>query len=224
MDEVHHALSELIQSGTLEVGGKLPTENALALEHGVSRPVVREAIARLAASGHIRTERGRGSFVTENQGLDRLELPPITSVNDLLDWQELRVGIEQEAARLAAMRHTQKEIDEVVRLHDMMVRGMKPGTSLGDTDHAFHMAIAAASHNRAIVDAQRVLGRHIKGWISAIVHVEPNTSSKRNQYLLSEHHAILSAIKDRDPDRAAVAIRSHIESGRTRFLARLAKT
>jgi GntR family transcriptional repressor for pyruvate dehydrogenase complex len=223
VDDVHRVLLNLIEGGELAVGKQLPTENALAQQHGVSRPVVREAIARLAANGQVRTERGKGSFVLGGHGLEQLRLAPITSIDDLLAWQELRVGIEQEAARLAATRRSQDDLAEIVRLHNEMVNDSESIGYGGNADHAFHVAIAAAANNRAILDAQKALGRHIKGWISAVLHVEPSNTSKRRQYRLSEHEAIVSAIRDRNPDRAAQAIRSHIENGRTRFLAGLTR-
>ena len=93
----------------------------------------------------------------------------------------------------------------------------------GEVDHAFHIAIAAAAHNPAILDAQIALGRHIKGWISAVLNMEPANHAKRQQYRLSEHEAIVDAISARNPERAAQATRSHIENGRTRFLARISR-
>jgi GntR family transcriptional repressor for pyruvate dehydrogenase complex len=223
VDEVHRALLHLMESGDLGVGDQLPTEKALAQKHGVSRPVVREAIARLAASGQLRTEHGKGSFVLGGHGLEQLRLVPITSIDDLLAWQELRLGIEQEAARLAATRHSHDDLAEIVRLHEVMVNDTQSDGYGGDTDHAFHVAIAAAAHNRAILDAQKALGRHIKGWISAVLHVESSNIRKRQQYRISEHEAIVSAIRERNPERASQALRSHIENGRTRFLTRLSR-
>lgn len=223
VDDVHRAISHMIEIGEVNAGDQLPTENALAKKHGVSRPVVREAIARLAASGQVRTERGKGNFVLNAHGLEQLRLAPITSIDDLLAWQELRLGIEQEAARLAAIRHSEDDLAEIVRLHEDMVNNSESNGYDGDADHAFHMAIAAATNNRAILDAQKALGRHIKGWISAVLHVEPSTTTKRQQYLFSEHEAIVSAIRERNPERAALALRCHIENGKTRFLARLSR-
>lgn len=224
VDDVHRALLRLIEGGELATGDRLPTEIELTKSFGVSRPVVREAIARLMANGHVQTERGKGSFVTDANGLEHLSLSPITSVEDLLAWQELRVAIEQEAARLAATRHTEHELRQLERLHAAMVeQPHRDGHIGGDDDYAFHMAIASAAHNRAIHDAQKVLGRHIKRWISAVLQLEPVDATQRQRHRLSEHEAIVSAIRNREPDRAAEAVRLHIENGRTRFLARITR-
>lgn len=223
VDEVYHALSHLIDGGDLTAGDRLPTENALAKQHGVSRPVVREAIARLAAGGLVRTVRGKGTFVQPGQVMEQMKLAPITSIDDLLAWQELRVAIEQEAARLAATRRSEEDLNELVRLLGEMMNSPEMDGYGGEADHAFHVAIAAAAHNPAILDAQIALGRHIKGWISAVLNVEPANHAKRQQYRLSEHEAIVDAISARNPERAAQAIRSHIENGRTRFLARISR-
>ncbi len=223
VDAVYHALSLLIDSGDLTVGDRLPTENSLAQQHGVSRPVVREAISRLVASGVVRTERGKGTFVQPGQVLRQMKLAPITSIDDLLAWQELRVAIEQEAARLAASRRSEDDLSELTRLLEEMMSGPEMEGFGGEVDHAFHIAIATAAHNPAILDAQMALGGHIKGWISAVLNMEPANHAKRQEYRLSEHEAILDAISARDPERAAQAMRSHIENGRTRFLTRISR-
>lgn len=223
VDAVYQSLCQLMDSGELRAGDRLPTENSLAVQHGVSRPVVREAIARLAASGVVRTERGKGTFVQPGQVLRQMKLAPITSIDDLLAWQELRVSIEQEAARLAASRRAEGDIDELVRLLEEMRHEPEMEGYGGEVDHAFHIAIATAAHNPAILDAQMALGTHIKGWISAVLNMAPANHAKRQQYRLSEHEAILDAIRARDPERAAQAMRSHIENGRTRFLTRISR-
>lgn len=223
VDAVYQSLCQLMDSGELGVGDRLPTENSLATQHGVSRPVVREAIARLAASGAVRTERGKGTFVEAGQVLRQMKLAPITSIDDLLAWQELRVAIEQEAARLAASRRSDVDMTELVRLLEKMRHEPEADGYGGEVDHAFHIAIATAAHNPAILDAQMALGTHIKGWISAVLNMEPANHAKRQQYRLSEHEAILDAIRARDPERAAQAMRNHIENGRTRFLTRISR-
>ncbi len=223
VDAVYQSLRQLMDSGALGVGDRLPTENSLAAQHGVSRPVVREAIARLAASGVVRTERGKGTFVQPGPVLRQMKLAPITSIDDLLAWQELRVAIEQEAARLAASRRSEVDLDDLTRLLDEMRHEPETEGYGGEVDHSFHIAIATAAHNPAILDAQMALGTHIKGWISAVLNMAPANHAKRQQYRLSEHEAILDAIRARDPERAAQAMRNHIENGRTRFLTRISR-
>lgn len=223
VDEVQATMIKLIEGGEFRVGHRLPTENNLARRFGVSRPVIREAIARLAAGGTIRTEHGRGSFVQPPELMQRLTLNPITSVDDLLAFQELRVAIEQEAGYLAATRRSDDDLKKISDLNDRLSSSTIDYRSGGDLDTEFHVAIAAATHNSVILDAQKALSSHTKQWISTVSHTVDDPEPARNEYRLREHEAIIDAIRRMDADATAVAIRRHIENGRTRFLAHMSK-
>jgi len=223
VEDVQRVLLQQIESGELAIGDRLPTENALAKQNDVSRPVIREAIARLVANGLVRTERGKGSFVQPVQAMQSLTLAPIRSIDDLLGWQELRIAIEQEAGRLAATRRSAEDLEKIVEINDALVL-LEDGHSYGgELDNAFHVAIAAATHNQAILEAQKSLGNHTKQWISTVLHTAPDAGPDRNEYRLREHMAIIDSIARMDPDGTAQSIRRHIENGRTRFLARLSR-
>lgn len=223
VDDVQIALTRLIEGEEFAVGQRLPAENDLARRFGVSRPVIREAIGRLAARGTIRTERGKGSFVQPPELLQRLTLNPITSVDDLLAFQELRIAIEQEAGYLAATRRTDDELKRIVDLNDRMSSSAADYSYGGQLDSEFHVAIAAATHNNVILEAQKALSTHTKQWISTVSLTVHDPESARNEYRLREHEAIIDAIRRMDADATALAIRRHIENGRTRFLAHMSK-
>lgn len=223
VDQVQMAIVQLIEGGEFPVGRRLPTENTLARRFGVSRPVVREAIARLAARGAVRTEHGRGSFVQPPELMQRLTLNPITSVDDLLAFQELRVAIEQEAGYLAATRRSDDDLRKIVELNDRLSSTSADYRSGGELDTEFHVAIAAATHNSVILDAQKALSNHTKQWISTVSLTVADPEPARNEYRLREHEAIIDAIRRMDADATALAIRRHIENGRTRFLAHMSK-
>lgn len=104
----HDLVEKLTQSillGQMSPGDKLPSENSIVQEHGVSRTVVREAISKLQASGLVETRHGIGTFVIERaaeQGL-RLNVDTALGVRSIL---ELRMGLETQAAALAAQRRS----------------------------------------------------------------------------------------------------------------------
>src|SRR5262245_27741878 len=110
------AWAEEIRGGTLRPGQRLPTEAEAVQRFGVSRTVVREALSRLQAAGLVETRHGVGTFVAAKReaGL-RADAAEIATVVDLLAMLELRIGIESEAAALAARRRTPQQIQAMRR-------------------------------------------------------------------------------------------------------------
>src|SRR5262250_2589409 len=99
--ELTERLTSEIISGKLPAGSRLPTEQALIAATGVSRTVVREAVAALRAEGLVVTRQGVGAFVPENARRPlRIDVDPLSPLRAVLDVMELRTGIEIEAAGL----------------------------------------------------------------------------------------------------------------------------
>ena len=124
-DRLNAIISGQILSGERPAGSRLPTETQLAEEFGVSRTVVREAIARLRSDGLVVTRQGLGAFVAET--LEALPFrisigsdpeAPHRYARELL---ELRLGFETEAAALAAERGTPAQVEEIGRALEMML-------------------------------------------------------------------------------------------------------
>lgn len=222
-DEVRQYLSEAIRVGEYVPGSRLPSENALASQYGVSRPVVREAVSRLAAEGLVRAERGRGTFVSERPTVSKLEFEPISGIDDLIVWQDFRIAVEQEAARLAAERRSPEDLERICGIHEKLVDMARSGNRAIDLDFDLHVAIAQATQNRILTDAQRSLGDHIRNWMTAILATTKRPPSERHELRNREHAAIVDAIARMDPDAAARAARRHLENGRTRLLTEISQ-
>ena len=109
------AVTERIQSGQYKRGDQLPTEKDLIEEFGVSRTVVREAIANLKASGLVSTHQGKGAFVLD-EGVRsfRISEDKLALAEDVLEALEVRIAIESEAAALAARRRTTGQLAAIV--------------------------------------------------------------------------------------------------------------
>lgn len=144
-------LRERLASGTWEIGERLPSEVELARQLGVGRSTVREAIRVLAHSGLLETRQGAGTFVLAHadgaEWEDRLrEAAP-------LEVHELREALELQAARLAAARRTERDLERIeftLAERDRLASGTR-GEALVDADLAFHRAVVAAAHN-ALLD------------------------------------------------------------------------
>ena len=222
-EEVHRFLLNAITLGEYSPGSRLPSENALASQLGVSRPVVREAVSRLAAEGLVRAERGRGTFVSDRPVVRQLQLSPIAGIDDLIQWQDLRIAIEQQAARLAAERRAPEDLERIGDIHQNLIDMARVGDRAIGMDFEFHVSIAEATHNPILVEAQQSLGDHIRDWMSKILETTRRTSAEWHQFRVREHSAIVEAIERRDPDAAAQAARRHNENGRTRLLTELSQ-
>lgn len=214
-DSVAAELEKRILEGSLKPGDRLPAERSLALELGVSRPSLREAMQKLVSKGLLSTRHGGGTHVT-----DRLESHFADPWQDMVkghphlhrDLLEFRQMLESEAARMAADRATAADIQ---RLDDVYAKmelayASKDLVASIDTDVAFHQAIAEASHNVLIGHLTASLMRVIHGHVSnnlEHLHVRPQRWSQ----LEAQHHAIWQAIREGKPDEAARAAGDHIE-------------
>jgi len=223
-DRVVDALRTRIQSGELAPGDKLPTETTLVQSFGVSRTVVREAIAALAADGHVEARQGSGVFVLRRD-LERLTILVPDAEDRLemvLDVLELRMAIEVEAAALAARRRSPSQEAEIREAFSAFEQAMGHGVSTSPFDFAFHLAIAAASNNALFGQSLRSLGdRTIPRDFLAALTGDTIHGPRYLAQINAEHGAILDAIAAGSSDVAAAAMRSHLTASRDRYQALL---
>src|SRR5690606_31830253 len=128
-------------------GQRLPSEQSLANAYGVSRPVVREALARLRADGIIVSRHGSGSYVRHQPATDFMRLAPIGGVADLLRAYEYRAAIEGEVAWLAAERRTEADLAVLSKALKEMQRALEEREIGAEADMRFHRGVAAATKN-----------------------------------------------------------------------------
>jgi DNA-binding FadR family transcriptional regulator len=200
-------LSEQIRTGVLKPGNKLPTEYQIMREKAVSRAVVREAITRLQAAGLVQARQGIGTFVLETAQAGNFQFDPTTvlTMQDVFALLELRMGLESEAAALAAVRHTPVQL---ALIEDRMRPSAAGDSSDGETDKRdfeFHLAIAEASGNRYYVELLTQLNFVLRQRTQA----EPTER---------EHREIVTAIAQRDAEAARVAMHAHLSQTRDQLL------
>jgi GntR family transcriptional repressor for pyruvate dehydrogenase complex len=114
-DIVHEQLFRLIARGEFPKGCKLPPEGELATRFGVSRPVIRDALAKLKEQGYVRSQRGSGSIVTRGEAPGTHAYPAIRTVSDLLRSYEFRITVECATAAMAAERRDAIDIADIAR-------------------------------------------------------------------------------------------------------------
>jgi GntR family transcriptional regulator, transcriptional repressor for pyruvate dehydrogenase complex len=212
-----------IVDGVIQPGDKLPSENTLIGEFGVSRTVVRAALTRLQAEGLVETERGRGSFALTPPPHGDPPAPggrPVTSMEDRLHLLEFRIGVESEAAALAARNRTDRQLKAVLNaLAEFTANGDHPANAM-KSDYEFHKAIAAASGNPFYSDCLASLGQTMIAMprTRLMTGVEHYARDHFEQ-VVHEHESIYAAIAEGDEPSSSAAMRSHLANSRRRLRA-----
>ena len=218
-DRVADEIGGAIRSGRLKPGAKLPTEQQLTASHGVSRTVIREAVARLVADGLVTARQGAGVYVNEAQPTLGSLLADITSkVSVVLNVLEVRMAVEIEAAALAAQRRSASQEADIVAAFAGFDEALVKGQPTGAADFEFHRAIAAATNNPFYVEILDVLGRcTIPRDLVTTVASSLLRSVEYQHTLQAEHRTILAAIRDGDPAGARYAMREHLSASQRRY-------
>lgn len=218
--EVVDRLADGIISGKLPAGAKLPSEQEMMRGMGVSRTVVREAVAALRARGLVITRQGAGAFVERDVRRQQyvIDADGLGSLESVLDILELRMAVESEAAAIASERATGIQIRAIKAAQRVFSRAISDGERAIKEDFAFHQAIALATQNGRFVEFLEFLGRLIIPRQSIrSFEGSPDSLRKYLGRIEKEHEAILHAIGARSPKGAREAMRGHLLKSRERY-------
>ena len=199
-----------LASGAYPVGSRLPAERELAQQYNVSRPTVREAIIALEVQGLVDVRVGSGAYVLRLPGKGDVAGFNITA----FELTEARLIFEGEAAALAATQITDDEIAEIEQLVREIAReNQKPAGNdpkgVDRADRAFHLAIAKATRNHAVLETiERLWELRYTSPEAALLHEKARTANVKP--VVEEHTAVLEALRARDPVIARAAMRTHL--------------
>lgn len=216
-------LGQRIRGGRLAAGDKLPSESAIMAEFGVSRTVVREAISKLQAAGLVDTRHGVGSFVLAPAPLSappegfRIAPEQTATLRDVVAVLELRIGVETEAASLAATRRQPENLAAMRAALDAMATAVEAGQDAVAADFRFHLEVAHASQNPHFARLMGNLGHAVIP--RARLDSDARPDPQRQTYLRRvqiEHESIFDAINAQDTDAARAAMRTHLANSRER--------
>jgi GntR family transcriptional repressor for pyruvate dehydrogenase complex len=209
-DKIIQQLKQLIVSGQLKPGDRLPAERVLAEKLGVGRSYVREAIRKLEFFGLLKTSPQSGTYVS-GYSIKMIEgvLTDIINFNkdDFSALIEARYYMEINAARLAAMRRTDEDlalIRSAVEDYDSKVNNRQDAIQ---EDMFIHLRIANATKNSVFESMLLMLLPDI---IRNIVE-KKICGDNRGIKAMTEHHEILRAIEDGDADGAGLAMAKHLD-------------
>ncbi|WP_119157265.1 FadR/GntR family transcriptional regulator [Caldimonas tepidiphila] len=219
-DQLYGQIFEQIVSGQLKVGDRLPSEKEICDSFGVSRPVVREALLRLGADGLVTSHQGLGTFVS-HQPVARIQsFARAQDVASYLRCQEVRISLEGDAARLAALRRTDEHLQAIEEAQERFSRNAINGRPDPQDDLAFHSSIAAATQNDFFLEVLQHIHESLSGFLRLSLSLTRTGSKHRAQRVVDEHAAIVDAIREQDGERARIAMQFHLQQALRRMVDR----
>lgn len=209
-DKIIQQLKQLITTGQLKPGDRLPAERVLAERLGVGRSYVREAIRKLEFFGLLKTSPQSGTYVS-GYSIKMIEgvLTDIINFNkdDFSALIEARYYMEINAARLAAIRRTDEDLEllrSAVADYDNKVNNKQDAVQ---EDMFIHLRIANATKNSVFESMLLMLLPDI---IKNIID-QKICGDNRGVQAMAEHHEILQAIENKDADAAGAAMAAHLD-------------
>jgi DNA-binding FadR family transcriptional regulator len=215
VQQVSDVLRERIRNGEWPLGGKIPSENDFAAELEVGRSTVREAIRQLVGSGMLAARQGAGVFVIATEEAE--EWATTLRKAGIADVIEVRLAIEVEAARLAAIRRTDDDLAIIQR-----ALAVREGVSSGKrieivaTDLAYHTAIVEAAGNPVLARLFATFLPRLEQAMLDYLDVLDLPASPRH-LAGDEHRDLVSAIWRRDVAAAERIARDHLERMREKL-------
>lgn len=216
-DDIAHQLREQILNETISAGKRLPTEQMLGTQFGVSRNIVRDAIARLKEMGLVETRHGVGTFVKGDAEQTRVEASTdgLMALLPLMHVYQFRLEMETGAAALAATHRSQGQLEALRSALSSLLRAADDWEQASRATFDFHKALIQAAQNPFMISADNHLSNSIRDAIRTLRLRAIDEQSITD--LISEHEAIFEAIERRDANQARASMRTHLERGMMRY-------
>lgn len=221
--KVADALRHEIAEGRVKPGDRLPSESRLTEIHGVSRTVVREAIATLSFEGLVEARKGAGVFAQEARGGPFVNLD-VGRVSSIIELLELRIAVEVESAAFAALRRSPQQEERIAIAHRGIIDCLAAGKPTRDLDFDFHLAIAQATNNPRFAEFLSLVRVGIIPRGKLQTGQDDVRPRDYNVHLQGEHEAICRAIFASDESAAREAMRTHLKGSLARYRALLHET
>lgn len=215
------SIGDEIATGRLRPGDRLPTEQFLSENFGVSRNVVREAIASLRTQGLIQTRQGIGAFVAMAQQtaepLQPMSAQLLEGDNTIRNMFEVRAALESQAAALAAAHMTARKLKPIQEAVERMQFEGAPTAATVNADLDFHRAVANACGNDYLVAMIRTVLEPMRPLIAANFSRQGPMFGEIPHAARAEHEALVQAFIDRNAPLARELMGQHIVSAASRF-------
>ncbi len=206
-DIVISRIREMLEQGVLKSGDRLPSERKLALDIGISRSHIREALHKLEFYGIIKTLPQSGSVIN-SLGISALNglITDVLTIQDydFLSLVETRIVLEVNAIKMCAERRTDEDLKSLEAAHLNFLKYWDTDERV-NYDFAFHRAIAEASHNPVFKALMLIITPDIMNTYNKERFCAPNTR------IVEEHVSMLEAIRERNPVKAAELMERHMD-------------
>ncbi|HWK81585.1 MAG TPA: FCD domain-containing protein [Thermomicrobiales bacterium] len=207
VDQIIAQLHALIEAGEWPIGTRIPTEADLGEQFGVGRNTIREAVRALGYAGMLETRQGDGTYVRAYSDLGGM-IQRRVQRSALTEALEVRNSLERDAARLAAIRHTDADLDSIrtaLALQEEVILRDGGQDAIVEADVAFHRAIVNATYNSVLADLYDHLTDALRQTIAEAISPQAGAGVR-----LDEHQAIVDAIAAGDADAAELAAANHL--------------
>lgn len=213
-DHVYEALITMIRSQKLEEGARLPPEKDMAIQFGVSRPIIRETLSRLRDEGLVVSRRGSGSYIgkpTDEALTPSAGTPqPINSFELIQKCYEFRAILEGEACYLAALNRTDAQLREIEDHCHHLADAVQKKHLGSEVDFEFHSAIARATGNPFFETVLASMRSQIEFTIEIARTLSLNRAEERMVSVQNEHELVFEPIRQKDAEGARSAMRAHL--------------
>ncbi|NLV57514.1 MAG: FadR family transcriptional regulator [Clostridiales bacterium] len=208
VDEVYNQLLQMIASSEWREGDKLPSESKLCETLGVSRNTIRAALSKLNAIGLVETRQGFGYCVRNlNTGVYLNTMLPtmLLRSRDFISITEFRIGVEGEAAYMAALRADENDIATMEQTWKMSAQAIDDSDAFAKYDMQFHRQVALASRNDLFIKVAEILENMYTVWLMGFLRTHGKERS--NDF----HHNIFTSIARHEPDQAKYFMEEHLK-------------
>lgn len=217
-DKVYADLLQLLGTPGFEPRARMPAETALSQRLGVSRPVLRQALARLREEGHVQAVKGSGNFVADT--LPTREAPFFGTLNHIADiraFLEFRCCMEGEAAERAALSRTAGQLEHIRQCHDRFADALMHGRDALEEDIAFHEAISQACGNRFFGMTIAAFAPQTRFSIGLVRSLGGRPKGERLSDVCQEHALVVQEIAQQNAAGARQAMQAHLRGGIARL-------
>ena len=216
-DQVYDQLLATILEEKYPVQSRLPAEDVLAQNFGVSRPIVRAALSRLRDDGIVQSRRGSGSYVLRRPDRQLISFIPLESVSGVQRCYEFRIDVEGAAAAWAARRRDEDDLAAMDHAYEVMKQAYEQNALGVEADQMLHLAVARASKNPFFASVLESLEEQIAFGVKLSRSLTLLDTPVRQERVLAEHRAVLDAIRMQQPEVAKAAMRHHITAAKDRM-------